>query len=75
MDFIFNLLDDRSPHGRRKGLFDYRNTQISEMGPIISSINVEDLRYTTKSYYVAIPSIELTFVQVGRASKRAEENI
>ena len=75
MDFIFNLLNDRIPHGRRKGLFNYRDTHISEMGPIISSINVEDLRYTTKSYYVAIPSIELTFVQVGRASKRVEEKI
>ena len=75
MDFIFNLLDDWSPHGRRKGLFNYRDTHISEMGPIISSINVEDLRYTTKSCYVAIPSIELTFVQVGRASRRAEEKI
>ena len=65
MDFIFDLLDDRSPHGRGKGLFGYGNTQISEMSPIISSVNVDNLRYTTKSCYVVIPSIELTFVQVG----------
>ena len=75
MYFIFNLLDDQSPHDRSKGIFGYRNTQINEMGPIISSINVEDLRYITESCYVAIPSIELTFVQVGRASKRVEEKI
>ena len=73
MDFIFNLLDDRSPHGRRKGIFNYRDTHISEMGPIISSINVEDLRYIMESCYIAVPSIELTFVQVGRASRRVEE--
>ena len=75
IDFVLDLLDDRSPHSRGTGLFNYGDTQISEMSPIISGVNVKDLRYTTESCYVAIPSIELTFVQVGRASRRAEEKI
>ena len=65
MDFIFDLLDDRSPHSRGKGIFGYGNTQISEMGPIKSCVVMENMRYTTESCCVAIPSIELTFVQIG----------
>ena len=64
MDFIFYLLDDRIQHSRGKGLFGYGNTQISEMGPIITGVNVENLRYTTESCYVTIPSINLAFIQV-----------
>ena len=40
MDFIFDLLDDRSPHSRGKGLFGYGNTHISEMGPIKSGVDM-----------------------------------
>ena len=75
MDFVFDVLDDQSPHSRGKGIFSYRNTQINEMGPMISNIYAEDLRNTAESCYIVVPSIKMTFVQVGRASKRTEEEI
>ena len=64
MDFIFDLLDDRSPHSRGTGLFNNWDTQVCEMSLVIISVNVEDFRYTAKGCDVAIPPIELTLDQV-----------
>ena len=75
MDFVFDLLNDRSPHEGSKSLFSYGNAQIDEMSPIIIDMNLEDLRYVTKSSHIAIPSIKLTFIQICRTSRRAEKKI
>ena len=45
------------------------------MGPIVVDVDMQKLRYATKSCDVVVPAIELTFVQVSRASRGMEEEV
>ena len=45
------------------------------MGPIVVDFDMQNLRYATKSCDVAIPAIELTLVQVSRASRGMKEEV
>ena len=73
MYFVFDFLDDRSPHERSKGFFSYGDAQIDEMSPIMVDRNVEDLGYVSKSSHIAIPAIELTFIQICKIAKGTKE--
>ena len=69
MNFVFDLLEDRSQHERSKGFFSYGDAQIDKMSPLIIDTNAKDLGYVLKCSHIAIPAIEMTFIQVCRTAK------
>ena len=78
MNLVFDLLYDRSPHGRSKGLFVYGDAQVDEMSPIMVDMNVEDLGYVSKSNHIVVSDTELTFIQVcstTRGTKKEAEGL
>ena len=64
MDLVFDLLNDRSPYDGSKGLFSYRDAQVVEVSLVKVDTYVKDLRNVSESNHIAIPTIELTFIQV-----------
>ena len=75
MDFIFDFLYDQSPHEGSKVFFSYGDAQIDKMSPFIIEMNVKDLRYVLKGSHIAIPTIELTFIQICKTSWGAKKKV